>query len=90
MITIPAERETFSVRNFAEMEALDNEIESFVGKLPRNMRLEARKLFAQQKSLIVDAEPLSNSEALQERSKPVKKGIDLNYIINNLNKDLKK
>ena len=84
VVAIPAELGTFSIRNVDELEQLDDDIESFISKLPKNFRMEARQLFAHQKSL-ADLEPLEQgNKALQKRSKPVKKGLDLDYILTNL------
>jgi uncharacterized protein len=85
-VSIPADMNTFRVRSAEDVAVIHDEIEDFINTLPRKDRIQARKLFALQKSLI-DLEPLidKNKTALKERDKPTEKGkINLRYIINNL------
>lgn len=83
-VTIPADLTTYRVRSLEDVEDLHDEIDKFISILPRKDRIQARKLFALQKSLI-DLKPLEQrKKALQERDKPAKKKLDLNYIYKNI------
>ncbi len=82
-VAIPSDLQTFAVRTVEEMDALYDLTEDFIKSLPRKNQLEARHLFARHKSLL-SLEPLEQRETALEEEKPVKTGIDYNYLLNNL------
>lgn len=86
IVTIGADAGTHAIRSVEQLEDLHDDIEDFINTLPRKDRLQARKLFALQKSLI-NVEPLEQRKiALKKENKPTKKvvnGIDYNYLLKN-------
>jgi hypothetical protein len=87
VVGLASDDTTFTVRDlkdFTEQEMnMSDEIEYFIKSLPRKDQLEARTLFARQKSLY-EAKPVEplGQKPINERSK--KPNIDLNYLIENL------
>lgn len=83
-VTIPADMGTYAVRGMIDLADLHDAIENFINVLPRANRLQARKLFADQKSLI-PKQPLEQRATTLNKDKPTKKkAINVNYILNNV------
>lgn len=84
VVTIGADGGTYAIRSIEDVEDLHDDIEEFINTLPRKDRLQARRLFALQKSLI-DIEPLEQrKKALKKENKPTEKAvnnIDYNYLL---------
>lgn len=78
---IPSDINTFAIRSLGNDDIFEL-TEDFIKSLPRNQQLEARRLFAIHKSL-ADIEARSNRE-LQDLKERRPKGIDYNYLIENL------
>lgn len=84
IVTIASELNTYVIRSSEEQENLYEEVETFIGTLPKKNQLEARQYFTKLKSLI-DDEPLQQREVTLDKNKPVnEKGIDYDYLIKNL------
>lgn len=80
---IPSDMETFAIRSLGNDDLFEL-TEDFIKTLPRQNQLEARRIFAIQKSLAeVEARNI-NLEDLQTSKPTEKKGIDYNYLINNI------
>lgn len=83
VVSIPADLNTYAIRSIEEMEDLHDEIDHFIKDLPRSKQMEARNLFARQKSLI-DFEPLkTRAAALKNGNEPTETGIDYSYLTQN-------
>lgn len=83
VVTIGADMETFAIRSKEGLSDLHDDIEDFINQIPRKDRLQARKLFALQKSLI-PIEPFEQRNKTLNEDKKLKKAIDYNYLINSL------
>lgn len=87
VVTIGADGGTYAIRSKQAIEDIHDDIEDFINTLPRKDRLQARKLFALQKSLI-NLEPLEQRKKALRKNKPMEKAkpanIDYNYLIKNL------
>lgn len=79
---IPSDMNTFAIRNIGN-DNLFELTEDFIKSLPRNQQLEARRLFATHKSL-AEIEARNNQELLDFKNQQPKKGLDYNYLIENL------
>lgn len=79
VVTIGSEEGTYVIRSAEDQNDLLDDIEHFVKQLPRKQQLEARNLFARQKTL---AEPLEQRTITL--TEPAGNGIDYNYLINNI------
>lgn len=82
-VTIGSDSETYANRSVEAMETLHDETEDFINTLPRKDRLEARKLFARYKSLVLientdEAPGVNSSEKKEERA------IDYQFLLNNI------
>lgn len=85
VVTIPADMETYAARSIEDMGELNDDIEDYIDQLPRKFRLEARALFARQKSLVDLDSPLQHRAKAPNEAEPVAQGINYNYLLNNLN-----
>lgn len=96
VVSIPADLNTYVKRSYNEIEedifTLDKDIQAFINGLNKSKQLEARQLFARQKSLI-QMPPKEDTEAqteeprkvaAEERSAEQAPKIDYSYLINNL------
>lgn len=96
VVSIPADMNTYVKRSLEQLEAdifgLDKDIQAFINGLNKSKQLEARQLFARQKSLI-QMPPKENAEAqteeprkvaAEERSADKAPKINYSYLINNL------
>lgn len=77
-VEVPSDMATYAFRNLDRMQ-LNEEIEEFIGDLPKSKQLEARQLISEC-MMVRSQEPLDR-KALTD-SKP--KGIDYNYLIKKL------
>lgn len=82
-VSIPAGMNTYCVRSVETPSELYDDIEDFIHTIPKKDRLQARNLFAQQKALL-QVEPVSHGEPLNEEKPPIEKAIDYEYLLNNL------
>jgi len=82
VVTIGADMETFAIRSKEGLSDLHDDIEDFINQIPRKDRLQARKLFALQKSLI-PIEPFEQRKKTLNEDKKIK-AIDYNYLLNSL------
>jgi Escherichia/Staphylococcus phage prohead protease len=83
VVGLASDHATFAIRSKAELDEaqieLSDEVEYFIRSLRRDIQLEARNLFARQKSLYE-----SNSQFALARGETVKKSkIDYSYLVNN-------
>ena len=87
-VAVPSDTATYAVRSIEEPEYLQEDTEEFITSLPKSKQLEARKIITRNISLASQQEPLTADKvkALKKEDKPVKKGIDYNYLLTNLNK----
>lgn len=89
VVSIPADMATFATRSKEQIETLHDNTESFIKSLPRKYQLEARNIIARHKAL-AETEPLepaaqSNTALTIADEPPIeKRGMDYNYLINNL------
>lgn len=83
VVTIGADMETFAIRSKEGLSDLHDDIEDFINQIPRKDRLQARKLFALQKSLI-PIEPFEQRKKTLNEDKKDKKAIDYSYLLNSL------
>jgi len=86
VVTLGADDETYAIRSgLITEETLHDDIDDFINILPRKDRLEARRLFTLQKSLVV-AQNTAERELRQRKptEKKTSKKINLNYITKNL------
>lgn len=88
VVTIPSGMETYCIRSMEDQEDMNTDILTFINQLPRAHRLEARRLFTLQKSLVKN-EPFEQRNTTLDTNKPTEKvsDIDYNYLINNLKLD---
>ena len=73
-VSIPADMGTYAIRNIndrMQLESLYDEVEDFIGLLPKKDRLQARNLFARHKALIEAEEPEGQAQPLETRSEPL-------------------
>lgn len=88
VVGLAADPMTYTMRSKAELDEaeieLSDEIEYFIKTVPKGMQLEARNLFARQKSLF----EANSQNALGDSkdSMKAKAKLDINYLIQNLNK----
>lgn len=85
VVTIGADGGTYAIRSKQGMEDLHDDIEDFIKTLPKKDRLQARKLFALQKSLI-NLKPIEHRKKSLQEDKPTKKvkaNVDYNYLNKN-------
>jgi HK97 family phage prohead protease len=82
-VGLASDANTFTIRNLTEFNEeqlnLTDEIEYYIKTLPRAQQLEARFLFARQKTL----SELKPQPALQPQQEPAKAALNLDYLINN-------
>lgn len=83
VVSVPSDLKTFAIRSIGGNEDIDEYIEDFVSTLPRKSQLQARKIFAYQKSLIDINEPFEQRERTLKDDEPTG-SIDYDYLINNL------
>lgn len=84
-VAIPADMQTFAMRNIEEKEYVEDDVEFFINSLPRSKQFEARKLFTRCMTLVSDDKPLEEvRQALQSQTKPARKGIDYKFLTQNL------
>ena len=85
IVTIASDQNTFVIRSAEKQEEFFDEIEAFIGTLPRKNQLQARQYITKLKSLI-DFQPDQQRTKPLETDKPKKEAasIDYNYLINNL------
>lgn len=86
-VTIGSQTETFVKRNSNGLfvdEFLEDETEDFIKKLPRKFHLEARSLITRHISLALMQPNNQTQRNSLKKDKPSKRGIDYEYIINNL------
>jgi uncharacterized protein len=84
-VTIPSGLETFAIRSKDDIVTLHDDIEDFINILPRKNQLQARKLFALQKSLI-PTEPFEQRNITLGKDKPTEKGIDYRSLTEHIKK----
>lgn len=82
-VAIPSEMETFAVRSIQSTETLDDEINAFIGEIPKQFQLRCRKLFASFMALYNKKEP-PKKRTLLKRAAKKKAVLDINYITKNL------
>lgn len=85
LVPQPADMETYLERSVEAIEILDFEIEDFIKEIPRKFELQARQLFARQKSLIDLDQPLLEKAKALTIDKPVndRDADKLNYLFKN-------
>lgn len=84
IVTIASDMNTRVIRSKEKQEEFFDELEAFIGVLPRKNQLQARQYFTKLKSLI-DFQPETSDVTLEERAKPVEEAeINYDYLINNL------
>jgi HK97 family phage prohead protease len=81
VVGLASDPETFAVRSKSEFDEVEieltDEIEYFIKSLRRDIQLEARNLFARQKTLYENSSQIAPVKELK------KKGIDYNYLTSN-------
>lgn len=88
VVTLPSNMETYAVRSKApteeEIEELQNDIETFLGSIPRKQQLQLRQLFSRHQSLY-NVEPLEQRRTALKDEKPVEEpsGIDYKHLLEN-------
>lgn len=82
-VDIPSDMSSYAIRSMEEPEFLIDDVEDFITKLPRSVRLEARKIFTRCMSLSNEEPNVRNAISLESK-KPAKSGLDLNYLISKL------
>lgn len=83
-VAIPADMQTFAIRSGEDLESLYDITEEFIRSLPRKDQLQARKIFALQKSLITNEPQEEQHRNAPEDEQPIVKAIDYNYLINHI------
>lgn len=84
VVSLASDCETYAIRSMEIQEDVNDDIFSFVEKLPKQFRLEAKNLFARQKSLFIP-EPFADLSETLEGEKPVKKrAIDYKFLTTKL------
>lgn len=76
VVSRASEGNTFAFRSIEQYNDLNDDIETFISSLPRDKKIQARKLFSLQKTLIPD-EPFKD---IQRDAKPPESKIDLNRL----------
>lgn len=84
-VSIPSDIKTFAVRSIETHSQISADVEQFIEDLPRQMQLEARKIFTRCMSLRTN-ESLDEIKKVLEESKPTKSGFDYDSLIKKLNK----
>jgi HK97 family phage prohead protease len=84
VVTIPADFGTYAIRSMEDLEELDEEILEFLSQVPSKLKLQARSLFARQKSLIDLDTPLEPRGKAPIENEPVEAGIDYAYLSKHL------
>lgn len=79
VVDIPSDMETYAVRSVEEREYLNDDIDEFITNLPKSKQLEARKIFTRCMTPNLDTPPKAPVIVT-----PSKKGIDYNYLNQNL------
>lgn len=82
-VAVPSDLQTFALRSQDDPEELYELTEDFIKSLPRKNQLEARHLFARHKSLNEQKAQDDSIIALRNQE-PTAKGLDYNYLLNNL------
>lgn len=85
-VTIASNNETYFIRSAADLEAaqeqLHDETEDYIRSIPRSKQLELRQLISRHISLAT-TEPDDPRTRSLDKDKPVKDGIDYEYLSNN-------
>lgn len=84
VVTIPADMGTYAMRCIEDIAELNDDIEDFISLIPRKDQLQARSLFARQKSLIDFDTPLEQRKKARSNDEPVEAGIDYEYLSKHL------
>lgn len=83
VVSVPSDMNTFAIRSIGGNEDIEEYIEDFITSLPRKYQLQARKIFAFQKSLINENEPFEQRDTTLDNDEPTE-AINYNYLIENL------
>lgn len=85
VVSIPADLNTYAIRSAEDIDALDEDISQFIHELPRRLQMEARNLFARQKSLIDTDQPIEQRTKSLDTDKPTSEAINYDFLTKNLN-----